>query len=68
MQLLEDSGYDETATKLTDGIRLQATEPPLTLDDHDAILAALGSNCPPGLSRLRRDLLDELSRRRQLGL
>ena len=66
--MLEDSGYAETATKLTDGIALRTLEPALTLEDHDAILAALGESCPPGLARLRRQLLEELTRRRQLGL
>jgi len=67
-QMLEDAGYEATATKLTDGIRLQAFEPALTLEDHDAILAALGDSCPTGLARLRRELLDEQLLRRRLGM
>jgi len=45
-----------------------ATEAPLTWADHEAILVALGDNCPTSLSRLRRELLEEQRRmRRQPG-
>jgi DNA-binding FadR family transcriptional regulator len=67
-QLLEDAGFDDTAEKLADAIRMRALEAPLTIDDHDAILTALGSHCPSGLARLRRELLDESAKRRRRGL
>jgi hypothetical protein len=67
-RMLEDTGAEATAGKLTDGIRLQVVEVPLTLDDQEAILQALGSNCPTGLARLRRELLDEQRLRRRMGL
>ncbi len=66
-EMLEDGGYGETATKLTEAIRLQVVEPPLTLADYDAILIALGDNCPTGLAKLRRELLEYDRRRRLAG-
>ena len=66
-ELVAEAGYKGTATKLTDAIRLQALEPALTLDDHDAILASL-ETCPPGLAPLRRELLDEQLARRRMSL
>jgi hypothetical protein len=67
-QLLESSGSAGTAATLEDAIRLQVLEPSLTYEDHDAILLALGDNCPAGLARLRRELLDDQLERRRLGL
>jgi len=67
-QLLEETGSAATAATLEEAIRVQALEPALTLEDHDAILVALGSNCPSGLARLRRELLDEQLARRRMGL
>jgi hypothetical protein len=66
-QMLEDRGYEATATTITDAIALQVFEPALTLEDHDAMLAVLGDNCPTGLGPLRRQLLDEHALRRRLG-
>jgi hypothetical protein len=67
-EILREKGYVETAAKLADGIRVQALEAPLTLDDHEAILRALGDHCPSGLARLRRELLDDEMQRRLAGL
>jgi hypothetical protein len=65
VEILQDAGFDRTAAKIARAIELQvATEAPLTPADHDAILAALGSNCPASLARLRRELLDEQRRLR----
>ena len=38
---------------------MKAVEPALTIQDHDAMLAALGEPCPTGLARLRRELLEK---------
>lgn len=64
-QIVADAGYDDTATTLTDAIGLQAVEAPLTVHDHEAILVALGTHCPSGLAKLRRELLEDQMRRRQ---
>jgi hypothetical protein len=49
-----------TADKIADAIERQVTiEAPLTLDDHQAILEALGRNCPSTLYRLRQRLDEE---------
>ena len=62
---LEDAGFGSTAGKIAEAIELQVTtEAPLTTADHEAILIALGSNCPASLSRLRRELLEERRRLR----
>lgn len=66
-QILEDAGYSQTAAVLEDGIRLQVLEPALTLEDHQAMLFALGDHCPTGLTRLRRELLEDDMRRRLAG-
>jgi len=66
-EIVEQAGYVDTANVLTDAIRLQAIEAPLTIEDHEAILEALGDNCPSGLARLRRQLLDDQMRRRRAG-
>ena len=59
-QILDEAGFAETAGKISQAIQLQVTtEAPLTLEDHEAILLALGGRCPPELGRLRRELLDE---------
>ena len=62
-QILEEAGFAETAGRVAQAIELQVTtEAPLTLADHEAILAALGDRCPPELARLRRELLEEQRR------
>jgi hypothetical protein len=44
-------------------MEMKALEPALTIEDHEAILAALGTYCPTGLARLRRELLEDKLRR-----
>jgi hypothetical protein len=64
---LRDAGFEDTAAKLERAIELHvATEAPLTWADHEAILVALGDNCPTSLSRLRREVLEEQRRIRRL--
>jgi hypothetical protein len=66
-EILAGEGYPETAAKIADAIeRETAIEAPLTIEDHEAILLALGGNCPPTLSRLRRELLEEQRRLRRI--
>jgi len=66
-EILEQAGFADTAARIAEAIDLQvATEAPLTLADHEAILLALGSRCPPELARLRRELLEDERRRRTL--
>ena len=66
-EILEGEGYHDTAAKISDAIERQTTiEAPLTIDDHEAILAALGADCPPTLGRLRRELLEEQRRLRRI--
>ena len=65
VEIVEDAGFHETAQVLADAIRLQAVEAPLTIGDHEAILTALGGNCPSGLAKLRRALLEEHQARRR---
>jgi hypothetical protein len=66
VDILYDAGFDATGAKIAQAIDLQvATEAPLTVADHDAILIALGDNCPSTLSRLRRELLEEQRRLRR---
>jgi hypothetical protein len=68
-QIVGDAGYADTASTLNTAIGLQAVEAPLTIDDHEAILTALGTFCPSGLANLRRELLeDHMQRRRLQGL
>ena len=58
--ILRDAGVHDTAARIEQAIELEvATEAPLTVEDHEAILVVLGDNCPSGLSRLRRELLEE---------
>ena len=65
--MLEGEGYVETAAKVSDAIERGTTvEAPLTLEDHEAILVALGRTCPPTLHRLRNELLEEQRRRRRI--
>ena len=45
VEIVQRAGFDDTATKLAQAIELQVTtEAPLTVADHEAILAALGSD------------------------
>ena len=67
-RVVADAGYGDTATKLTDAIEVQAIEPALTIADYDAIVASLEINCPPGLAKLRRELVSEQMRWRLSGL
>jgi hypothetical protein len=64
-QIVDDAGFHDTAQTIAEAIRLQAHEVPLTVEDHEAILTALGSNCPGGLGRLRRELLEQQRLRRR---
>ena len=65
VDILDEAGFGSTAAKIAEAIELQVTtEAPLTADDHEAILVALGSNCPASLARLRRELLEERRRMR----
>jgi hypothetical protein len=66
-QILDDAGYPQTAATLRQGIALQVLEPALTLDDHQAMLLALGDHCPTSLARLRRELLEDDMQRRLAG-
>ena len=60
VEIVQEAGFDDTAARIAQAIELHVTtEAPLTAADHEAILVALGSNCPASLSRLRRELLDE---------
>ena len=66
VELVEEAGFDGTARKLAQAIELRVTtEAPLTTADHEAILVTLGNHCPDGLSRLRRELLEEQRRLRR---
>ena len=66
-EILDGAGYPATAATLRKGIELQVLEPALTLEDHQAMLLALGDNCPTGLARLRRELLEDDMRRKLAG-
>ena len=58
-EILEQSGFPETAARIAKAIERKVTvEAPLTAADYDAILEALGTNCPTTLSSLRRQLLE----------
>jgi hypothetical protein len=64
--IVRDAGFHDTAETIEQAIELRiATEAPLTSADHDAILVALGTTCPPSLARLRRELLEEQRRLRR---
>jgi hypothetical protein len=66
-EIVRDAGFEDTAARLEQAIELRvATEAPLTWADHEAMLVALGDNCPTSLSRLRRELLEEQRRLRRL--
>ena len=55
--IVERAGFDDTAGKLAQAVDLQVTtEAPLTIDDHETVLAALRAECPSGLYRLRTEL------------
>jgi hypothetical protein len=59
-EILRAEGFPATADKVADAIEQRVTiEAALTLDDHQAILAALRRNCPSSLNRLRRRLDEE---------
>jgi hypothetical protein len=59
-EILERSGFPETAGRIARAIELQVTvEAPLTTADYHAIIDALGTDCPPTLYRLRRQLLED---------
>jgi len=66
-QIMDDAGYPATAATLRQGIELKALEPALTLEDHEAMLLALGDHCPTSLTRLRRKLLEDDMERRLAG-
>jgi hypothetical protein len=63
VQIVEDAGFRDTAARLANAMEMKALEPALTIEDHEAILAALGKYCPTGLARLRRELLEDKLRR-----
>ena len=66
-ETLEREGYPDTASKIADAIARKITvEAPLTLDDYEAISAALSRNCPAPLYRLRTELLKDLQRLRRI--
>ncbi len=57
VEILAREGFDGTAARLARPVDLQVTtEAPLTAADHEAVLAALQRDCPPGLHRLRTEL------------
>jgi len=66
-EILDRSGYPETAAKIADAIdRRWTLEAPLTLADHEAIIEALAEDCPTTLHRLRTELLEEQRRIRRI--
>lgn len=66
-ELVERAGFEATAARLAQAIEQRVTtEVPLTIEDHDAILAALEPSCPAGLNRLRTELAKDQRRRRGL--
>jgi hypothetical protein len=66
-ETLEAKGHAATAARVRDAIERGVTiEAPLTIPDHEAILDALESDCPPTLYRLRRELLEEQRRVRRI--
>ena len=65
-EILAGEGYPETAGKIAGAIEHKITlEAPLTLADYEAILQALGHNCPATLHRLRTELLEQQRRLRR---
>ena len=58
-QILDDAGYTATGRTIANAIAIQSSEPVLTVEDCEAMLAALGPSCPSGLARLRRELLEQ---------
>jgi hypothetical protein len=65
LDIVERAGFHETAARLAQAIDGGVTtEAPLTVDDHEAILAALEPHCPAGLNRLRTELAKDQRRRR----
>jgi hypothetical protein len=68
VQILEDAGFPDTSRTLANALKVQAVEPALTVEDHEAMLAALGTSCPTGLARLRRELLEQDRWRRRMSL
>jgi hypothetical protein len=66
-ETLESKGYPATSAKIADALERKWTlEAPLTLEDHEAIVAALAENCPSTLHRLRTELLEEQRRVRRI--
>ena len=66
-ETLESEGFPETGAKIADAIERRITvDAPLTLDDYEAISAALSRNCPAPLYRLRTELVKELQRLRRI--
>lgn len=66
-ETLGSEGYSQTGAKIADAIERRITvEAPLTLEDYEAIAAALSRNCPPPLYRLRTELLKDLQRLRRV--
>jgi hypothetical protein len=67
--IVERAGFDGTAARLGQAIDMRiTTEVPLMVEEHDAILAALQGDCPPGLYRLRTELeKDQRLRRGPVG-
>jgi hypothetical protein len=65
-EIVADAGFPNTSRVLADAIRMQAMEPSLTIEDHEAMLVALGTSCPTGLARLRRELLEQQRLRRRV--
>jgi hypothetical protein len=65
VQIVEGGGFDGTAARLAQAVEMRVTtEAPLTIADHEAILAALQGDCPAGLYRLRT-VLDKDNRLRR---
>jgi hypothetical protein len=59
-EVLRAEGFPATADSVADAIKRRVTvEAPLTRADHQAILEALGRNCPTTLYSLRERLLEE---------
>jgi DNA-binding FadR family transcriptional regulator len=66
-EILEGAGFHDTASRVVVSIeRGITTEAPLTIADHEAILEALGRDCPPTLRRLLQELLEEQRRIRRI--
>ena len=64
-EIVEQAGFDGTAARLAQAIEQRVTtEAPLTIEDHEAILAALEPYCPAGLNRLHTELAKDQRLRR----